>query len=414
MRRFRILPRDLAQQAVDALLAYRLRSALSIAGIVVGIATVVTALAIGEGARRAALTEIGALGIDNLYVRATADSPRSRGDTLPFAPALSLDDARVVAETLESDLAVAAMRVARVEMHVDARVETGSLAGVTVSWREIGRPDVAVGRWLSRADERGRRRVAVIGGRLARDLFPRTDPIGARVHAGGSWYYIVGRLRDPVRSDTGQAADRLDTDRSLLVPLTTMDVSLGAGDAPDRVQEIGVRVSGALEVEHAVQAIAGIMARRHRDAPRYELVVPRELLRARLRAQRTFNVVLVSIAALALLISGVGIMNIMLASVAERTQEVGVRRAFGARRDEIMVQFACEAATLCVAGAAAGVPLGAAMSGVVTLAAGWPISISAWAVLLALLLATTVGLVFGIYPAKVAASIQPIDALRAP
>ena len=140
--------------------------------------------------------------------------------------------------------------------------------------------------------------------------------------------------------------------------------------------------------------------------------MPRELLQARLRAQRTFNGVLAGIGALALLISGVGIMNIMLASVAARVQEIGVRRAFGARRNEIIAQFAIEAATLCVAGGAAGLPLGVLLSWVVAIAAGWPVSVSPFAVMAALVLATGVGLLFGVYPARVAAAVDPIEALR--
>ena len=160
--------------------------------------------------------------------------------------------------------------------------------------------------------------------------------------------------------------------------------------------------------------IGAIAARRHRVAPpAYEIVVPRELLKARLRAQRTFNAVLIAIGALALLISGIGIMNIMLASVAERTQEIGVRRAFGARRSEVIIQFGIEAALLCMVGGAAGVPLGAVLSGIVALTAGWPVSLSLGAIGLALALATGVGLTFGLYPAMVAANVHPIDALRA-
>lgn len=407
----RVLPQDLVGQALAALLAHRLRAALSAIGIVFGIATVVTALAIGEGARRAALWEIGALGIDNIFVQATSPPPSGDRRQQPPAPVLSMDDARVIGDTVDGVVAIAAVRSARVEIRSEERGvrrqpdQWGWLTGVTPSWSRIVNMDLAAGRWLSADDERSRRRVAVIGDTLARQVFAAADPIGARVLAGGTWFVVVGRLR-------GQSA-RADAEPSLLVPLSTMDVSLGEGDTPERVQRIGIRLRGPSDVDRAAQTVSALMARRHVDAPRYEIVVPRELLRARLRTQRAFDAVLVGIGLLALVISGVGIMNIMLASVAERVQEVGVRRAFGARRIEIVAQFAIEAATLCVAGGLVGVPLGAILSAVIAVAAGWPISVTPWAMLLALALAFGVGLGFGIYPARIAANIQPVEALRA-
>lgn len=392
----RIRPTELLRLAAAALLAHRLRSALSMLGIVCGIATVVTALAIGEGARRAAIEEIGALGVENVYVRAVPGTDRAGG---AVAPVLTRGDAAAIRQALGTVAAVAMTRSIQTEARTGSRRAVAALSGVSASWPEMRRLPAVTGRWFSEREEQLQQRVAVIGGALSRQLFIDGSPIGARVCAGGTWFLIIGTL-----ADNGSG---------LFVPLPAMDVSLGAGDSRDRVQEIVLGFGSAEQVDVAVSAVRALVAQRHRDSSTYEVVVPQALLAARLRAQRTFNIVLVSIGGLSLLISGVGIMNIMLASVAERTQEVGVRRAFGARREEIVAQFACEAAMLCLAGAVVGVPLGGALSLAVSLAAGWPVTVSAWSVLLAFSLATAVGLVFGIYPAKRASEITPVDALRA-
>lgn len=408
----RVMPRDVIEEAVDALLADRLRSVLAVVGIVVGVATVVTALAIGEGARRAALADIGSLGLDNVFVRAVAPPPQSAGARRAMAPLLSLADVRAVGDALPVGTVVSAMRLARVEARAGNRHAAAALAGVTASWQRIAEPALSAGRWLTAADEGSHRRVAIVGGTLARDLFAGASPIGERIHAGGDWYAVVGVLHDRSVSTPRPALQTLDLDRAILVPLGAMLTSLGAGDRPDRVQEIGVRAA-ANEVDATAQSIAALFGRRHPGAPVFELVVPRELLQARLKTERTFSIVLIAVGILALTISGVGVMNIMLANVAVRVGEIGVRRAFGARHGDILAQFTIEALALCVAGGAAGVPIGAALSALVAVMAGWPVSTSPAASALALLMSAAVGLGFGVYPAMVAARIAPIDALRA-
>jgi putative ABC transport system permease protein len=395
--------RALADEAAAALAANRIRTCLAAIGIVFGVATVVTALAIAEGAEVAAVEEIGALGVDNVFLRAATSFP-----------VLTLGDVRAMRSALGPHAIVSPVRAVGAEIRTDERRALGHLAGVTVSWSSLTGAELAWGRWMAPIDERTRLRVAIIGAELSRELFGGEVPAGARVFAGGNWYAVIGGLRQRSNAGTGRNVQSIDVDRALIVPLTVMDVSAGKGDAIDRVHEIGVRVGGPGEVETTGQLLAAIASRRHGGLSQFELIVPRELLRARLRAQRTFHVVLIAIGALALLISGIGIMNIMLASVIERTNEIGVRLAIGARRSDIVKQFGIESAALCLAGGVAGVPLGALFSLIVARAGGWPVSVSAGSILLALLMATLVGVVFGVYPARVAAAVEPIDALRAP
>lgn len=413
-----MIPADVLTQAVAALTAHRLRATLSAIGIVFGVATVVAAIAIGEGARREAFAQIGALGIDNVFVRAVrreAVAGSSATRRQPPAPSLTMADARVLADAIPALNSVAALRTIRTEAISSTHAARVQLIGATVAWRQIVQPALLTGRWLAEDDVRERRRVAVIGADAAMALFGGAPALGGRVRAAGNWYQIVGLIGDrPGTAAKPSPLQRVQLQSSVVVPVTAMDASLGEGDALDRVDEIAVRAASDQDVGRVASIVASVMGRRHADATDYEIVVPRELLQARLRAQRTFNGVLIGIGGLALLISGIGIMNIMIASVAERTQEIGVRRAFGARRHDVVAQFAAEAALLCIAGGVVGLPVGAGLAGVIALLAGWPVSVSMTAVLLALVLSTTVGLVFGVYPARLAAAVQPVDALRAP
>ena len=384
-------------QALDALRAHLLRTVLSALGIVVGIATVIATLAVGEGARRAALDEIGALGIDNVLVRATRQ------------PALRVADGEAIARRLALD-DVALVRTTRAELQGSRGGRAGLLAGVSRSWAGIHGVTVASGRWLSQDDVVSRRRVAIVGSSVARRLFAG-DAVGEWLRAGRDWYHVVGILAPTGRGASPGAIQAIDVEEAVFVPVTAVDRRLVELDTPDAVEQIVIRARQGRQ-----SAVAGVAARllrdRQVDSSRFEVVIPRELLRARALTRRTFDWVLVGVAGLALLISGVGIMNIMLASVAERIGEVGVRRAVGARRADIVLQFTLEAALLCGLGGAVGVGAGVGLTWIIAAGAGWPVVISPTSVLVALALAGTVGLTFGLYPAWRAAAVNPVDALR--
>ena len=402
--------RGVVLEAVRALASNRLRTSLAAMGIVFGIATVVTALAIADGARGAAVREIGSLGINNVFLRARTQSTAG----IPSAPVLTLRDVRAIADVVGPARPVAAIRTANAELVVGARRINGQLAGVTPSWRSLMNVELSWGRWFGERDDRTRRRVAVIGAALSHELFGGSPPATPRIYAAGNWYTVIGGLRARSNAGAGGSFSSIDIDRAAFMPLGAMDVSTGRGDTMDRVNEIGIGLDDATDVALTGELVMALAARRHGDSSQLELVVPRELLRARMRAQRTFHVVLLSIGTLALIISGIGIMNIMLASVVERTSEIGIRRAVGARRSDILRQFGFEAAALCVGGALVGVPLGGLVSLIVAQTGGWPVSVSAGAIFLALMMAVVVGVAFGVYPARVAANIEPIDALRSP
>jgi putative ABC transport system permease protein len=402
---------DIFDEARRALATHRLRTMLSSAGIVFGIATVMTALAVGEGARREALADIGSLGIENLYVRAVSSDSDSSEPAQ--APGLRVADATAIRRRVSQAVLVAAVRSTRGEVDAGPASAVAPILGVDATWGAIVGITLSEGRWLHWHDERSRRRVGVVGMRLASALFPEDDPIGQVVRAGGRWYRIIGVVAESRGTAAPRSSVRPDLDGALIVPRSTMDMSLGVGDDVDRVSEIAIRTASAETVAETSTAVARAIADPTAEKQAFELIVPRELLQARLRARRTFDILMLATGGLALLISGIGIMNIMLASVNERTHEIGLRRACGARRRDIIVQHTAESVLLCLLGATGGVPLGVLLSVGINLVAGWPVAVSLSGFMLAIALAGGVGIAFGVYPARLAAALDPAEALRA-
>ena len=365
------------------MLAHRLRAGLAALGIVTGVATITAVLAIGDGARRQALEEIGQLGIDNVIVRGTT---------------LDMEDTTDIARQFPRST-IALQRSTRDAVTADERATEATIAGVTPSWAATAGLTVERGRWLAAMD--AERRTAVVGAALARSLALGADPIGQRVRAAGEWRTIVGVLA------SAQGAS------SLFVPIASLDLTLVKHDAGDALDQIVMKVPAGGDVIEAGASVRALLASRQRDRETAEVIVPLALLRARLQAQRTFDLLLLGIGALTLFVSGVGIMNIMVASVSERTTEIGVRRAFGARKSAIVFQFAAEAGVLSTAAGVAGISVGLAGVAIAAMLAGWHIAVTPQSVATAFALAVGVGVIAGVYPARLAARLTPSEALRA-
>jgi putative ABC transport system permease protein len=396
--------RALLRLGLRSLRVHKLRSSLSILGVVFGVAAVVAMSSVGEGARRETLAQIAALGIDTVTVR-----PRPGGDekaprSLPMAAADSLS--RVVPGVR----AVAPLRVADLRAEGGGRAAEVIVLGTTPPYRDAARLDLAGGRFLTDLDVSDRKRVAVLGTSVAQVLFPLGSPLGEMVRLGDDFYEVVGVLegRGSPRS-RGAVIPARDLNRCVLVPLPSLDQG---GDARrDGVDEIVFRVDSA-EAVVAAAAVAQAVVRRTSGGETPDVVVPREILRQRERAQRIFDVVTGAVAAISLLVGGIGIMNIMLASVAERTREVGIRRALGARRRDVAAQFLVESSLLTVAGGVLGSVGGLLGAALIQRFAGWPTAVNPLMLVVALLVALLVGIGFGYYPAFHASRLEPMTALR--
>ncbi len=397
-------PRVLLRLGVRSLLLHKLRSSLSILGVVFGVAAVVAMSSVGEGARRESLEQIAGLGIDSVSARAR---PAAGG---PGELGLSLRDAESVSRVVPGVVAVAPIREAALSVESGGRSVEATVVGTTPAYRSAARLVLASGRFLTELDVLDRKRVAVLGASVARAVFPLGEPRGERVRLGSDWYQVVGVLegRGSSRKRPGPIRTR-DVNRCVFVPLPALD--RGRDPRPDGIDEVVLRVGEANQVGPAAEVLKALL-RRSTGGEAFDVVVPREILRQRERTQRIFNVVTGAIAAIGLLVGGIGIMNIMLAGVAERTREVGVRRALGARKKDIAAQFLVESSLLTAAGGLLGAILGIVGAVVIHRFAGWPTAVAPMLLLLALVMAVLVGVGFGFYPAWHASRLEPMEALR--
>ena len=283
---------------------------------------------------------------------------------------------------------------------------------------DITRSGVRRGRFLTWMDFEDRKTVCVLGRDAARQIFRYEDPMGRDVRLTGHWYRVVGILENAASL---KVAGGQDINSCIFVPLKTAQV-LG-GDVsvtrkPGGYEAFKLELDGILlqagavaSVEAIARRLRNFLSRTHKDVD-YEMMVPLELIRSAAKSQRIFSIVMASIAGISLLVGGIGIMNIMLANVTERRKEIGTRRALGARRIDIIVQFLIEAATLTGLGGLAGVGLGYGLSEAVGHYAGWPVFVTPLSVILGMVVSCVVGVIFGLWPAYQAARVRPIEALR--
>jgi putative ABC transport system permease protein len=397
--------------ALEAQGRYKLRTSLSVLGVVLGVAAVIAMMSVTEGARRDALAQVQLLGLDNLVARNRALTLAESGGSA--APGLTVADALALPDLVPLSASVSPLVERTAFVSQAGRNVVVPLVGIRPSYQGILKLSAGRGRLLSFADERSGAFVAVLGGQLARRLFGYTDPIDRLVRLEQQYYRVVGVLAEQGgRSPSVGALAWRDLNNAALAPLATVS-KLDLEVVPaQRVDEIWLLAADGERVEPTGQVLRRALKSLHRGQENFDIVIPRELLQQRYRTQRTFSVVVGSVAALALVIGGIGIMNIMLTSVVERTHEIGIRRTVGATRRDIATQFLVEALLLTVGGGVFGILVGAVVSVGITAYADWPTRVSPFAIALAFGVSISVGLVFGIYPATKAAQLEPIDAVR--
>ena len=423
-------PLQTMQVGIKSLLLHKLRSVLTMLGIIFGVCSVIAMLAIGEGASYEAQEKIKKMGSANIIVRAVkppedtkaASSSSGRGSVIEYG--LTYKDAARIQATIPGIRYVLPMRFIRENVRFFRNEVPGQVVGTQPIYHEIAGLDTLRGRFITDTDDLHQNNACAISSGLAKRLFPYQDPLDQEVKVGAHYYQVVGLVQETSteekRPQSGDVTSQ-PLDNNIYIPLSAARSRFGetlirrsaGSQEQERVQlhQITVQFADTANVETAVPQIEALLNRFHTKRD-FELIVPLQLLRQAEETKRIFNIVLGSIAAISLLVGGIGIMNIMLATVTERTREIGVRRALGAKQRDITSQFLVETVVLSIGGGLIGMVVGIVVPTIVSHVTTMKTIVTFWSVLLAFGISGAVGIIFGLYPARSAARLDPIEALR--
>ena len=403
--------REYLKTALIALRLNVLRSVLTTLGIIIGVASVIVMSAIGSGASKQIEDQIASLGTNQLTIFPGSANVGGRRGGFGSAPPLTEKDLRAVRDGVPGVAAVSGRLNGDVTLVLGNANWSTRVQGVGAEIQEVQDWPVSRGRFFDAREAASGAKVAVIGATVARELFAGTDPLGATIRMNNSPFEVIGVL-----AEKGQAGGQ-DQDDVVMVPISTARSRLvGRLGAPDQVGALLVKVDPRYSLADVQSDLERVLRERRRiTADKENNFIIRnfaEILQTRNQAAQTLGLLLAATAAISLVVGGIGIMNIMLVSVTERTREIGLRMAIGARGGDILGQFMTEAVLLCLVGGLIGLTLGAGVSFTVAKLLGWPMYISPVIVLVAVAASASVGVIFGFVPARRASRLNPIEALR--
>ncbi len=433
--------------AAEAMRSNVTRSLLTMLGIIFGVASVISMLAIGKGAEQEVLEQIRLLGANNVIVKpvveqeegAVEETMDAKKEHKPWSPGLSMADAYSIAEYVPGVVAVSPEIVVETEAIRAGLRRTTKLVGVDASYFDDSDFRLSDGNFFSREQHELAKPVAIIGQGIASRFFTGVNAVGGRIKCGSMWLTVVGVLEQRYVSEKSIADLGIrDFNFDIYAPVKTVllryedrarisvqEIEAAARSNDDeetarsqkpvnyhQVDQLVVRVASSDMVIPVAGVVSRMLKRRHFGVVDYQVIVPEQLLSQERRTQTIFNIVLAAIASISLIVGGIGIMNIMLASVLERTREIGVRRSVGASRNDVVLQFLIEAITISFTGGLIGILLGIGISGGIEWTTGIRTIISVFAVAIAFLVSFSVGLIFGLLPAKRASEYDPVVALR--
>jgi putative ABC transport system permease protein len=405
------------QLGVQNLTLHGLRSLLTMLGMIFGVAAVVAMLSIGAGAKQKVMAFIEQMGVRNLIVEAKETTDwQAHSRIRKISPGLTFQDYRVIRDDLSGIVAsTPRKRMTPSKILPKSQQDIPVLYGVNPSYQQIAGLHLLMGRFFSQDDEEDGEPVCVMGATARWSLFGSSDPIGQYIKVNEQWFRVIGVVTPQLSAQTeGSAVAAQDVNNILYVPLNAALLRLedSYSDVRDEIDGIYLNLHDSSDISEASQVVRAILDKSHHGADDFSIIVPAELLAEQRRTEQMFNAVMVAIASISLLVGGIGIMNIMLASILERTREIGLRRAVGARQFDIVRQFVVEATMISFAGGTIGVIFGFFISRLIAWLAGWSTIVTPGSIVLAFLVSISVGLLFGIYPATKAARLDPVEAIR--
>jgi putative ABC transport system permease protein len=401
----------------ESLRAHKLRALLTMLGIIFGVAAVIAMLSIGAGARQEVIAFIEQLGVRNLIVESReARDPQALQKIREISAGLTFADLRAIEGSLQGlSAASARKRIVPAKMAPKPLGDLPVVVGVSPSYPGIMGLRVVEGRFFDASEADGAAPVAVLGQAARQLLFGRDEALGRFVKVNQQWFEVIGVAAPQLSGQAGVGGlTAQDANHVVYVPLmaTILRIEESQSNRRDEIDGLYLQLDPATDVAAAGTQVRALLDVLHRGAGDFNVVVPAELLAEQQRTRNIFQVVMVAIASISMLVGGIGIMNIMLASVLERTREIGVRRAIGARQIDIVRQFLVETTIITLTGGAVGTAVGVALSQLVGYFAGWSTIVTMTSIVLAFGVSVTVGLVFGLYPALRAARLDPVRALH--
>jgi putative ABC transport system permease protein len=433
------------QIALEAIQANKFRSLLTALGIIFGVAAVIAMLAIGSGAKQEILEQIKLVGVNNIVITPLKEQSEQKvednqkEEKKKFSPGLNLLDAKSIKEILPDVVSISPEIIVETNFVADGLSRTGKLIGVEPDFFKITNFTLEKGKMFNTEQLRTGAQVCIIGKNLQAKFFSKQEAIGSYLKCGSVWLQIVGILEErKISKNSMQNLGIRDYNMDVYTPLKTVliryknrslvtkamlnaaaMVNEETGESEEKVEEsihqidrLVIQMANTEKLEASSEVISRLLQRRHFTVTDFEITVPILLLKQQQRTKDIFNLVLGAIAGISLLVGGIGIMNIMLASVLERIKEIGIRLSIGATKKDIVQQFVFESVLISLGGGIAGIILGIILSKVVSAVADIPTIISIWSIVISFGVSALTGLIFGITPAKNAAHQDPIKSLR--
>ncbi len=439
--------------AIDAVIANKMRSLLTALGIIFGVAAVIAMLAIGNGAQQEILNQIKLVGVNNIVIKPIIEQKEEKLDEQAsgkkekkkFSPGLTIRDVQSIRSTIPGLERVSPEIILNTNVIRNGIRRSAKLVGVEPTYFEIYDFQMAEGRMFNDEQMRLGSSVCIIGSGLKSRFFPTENAIGKSIKVGPHWLTIVGVMRERLVSESSisklgirdfnmdvyaplqsvliryQNRDLITTEELRLANMRSQGFNDGSSESEEselekknyhQLDRLVIQVNETAKLQTTAEVLSRLLARKHYELIDFEIEIPELLLKQQQRTNDIFNYVLGAIAGISLLVGGIGIMNIMLASVLERIKEIGLRLSIGAQKSDVVQQFLFEAVMISVSGGLIGVVLGVTMAYLVSIFAGIPTIISFTSIVLSFGVAATVGLIFGIAPARKAASQDPIASLR--